>query len=461
MNMIKITSLMGVILLTSSLSNNPQKKNPMEALVASYDQAHEILMKEQGREALIKEMRRLDLWLEAHARLPYIPSVSVAVVEGDRTVYRNEVRTERNQRFHVASFTKTFVALAALHLVGEGKAGLDEPVNNYYPLNLEDPRLGGRPVTLRDLLTHTAGIGKSPGSDPAQRYPAGYRFYYSNGGFNLAGKIIEALSGMTLAEYVTKHLLKPLEMTDSFAPRNMKASGGLVATVNDLARYVTMLINRGTYRGKVIIREDLFNEIFRETLETPPARHREFRGISWRIWQVEGRAYSMSHGALWNGSGGWIQVFPTLGVGYVFMTNPPVYDIAPFYRFYRGFKGELLKLAGLLGKDELSPTEFYPTLPKRKNMHIFTGTYRHTITGKAVEIRQGDGRNLVATGIGGKGELEIYPTSMINFVYIYPGQTEKGLAFDFTWKRGEIQGLSVAEGYYVRADEIEESEKGD
>ena len=49
------------------------------------------------------------------------------------------------------------------------------------------------------------------------------------------------------------------------------------------------------------------------------------------------------------------------------------------------------------------------------------------------------------------GEIyHIFPTSMLSFIYVYPGQTEKGLAFDFTWKDDTIVSLGVLDGYYEK-----------
>lgn len=432
----------------------------MHELAESYDRAHNIQLAQKNETALSRQKYLLRQWIEENAHWPYIPTVSAALVKGNRVEFFYRHRTDPGQRYSVASFTKTFTAIAALQLVDRGIISLDEPVNNYIPLFLENPELDTRLITLRDLMTHTAGVVNYVGGEepylPKQRYPAGSRFYYSNQGFNVVGMIVEKISGKKLGTYITEHILIPLEMKDSIAPDSMKASGGMQCSVEDLTRYVMMLIHRGTYRGRIIVSEDVFNEIFRETIPSPRAKYKEYRGISWRIWSIDDRPYSMNHAALWNGSGGWIQIFPTLGTGYVFMSDPPLYDIDGFYRFYRGLKGEFLKITAIASQRDLPPTAFHASVPKTVRLWDYTGLYKNSIDGRTIRISMSSRGHLVAKKEHTGAEYDIHPTSLLTFVYIYPEQTEKGLAFDFTWRDGKIVGLGVVEGYYEKiADRLE------
>jgi len=426
----------------------------MRQMAESFDRAHDEIIKKKHEARLKNEKQLLHGWINEHAVLPHIPSVSAALVKGNRIEFLHHTRSSAAKRYPVASFTKTFTAIAALQLVDRGYLTLDEPVNNYFTAFMENPELNSRQITLRDLLTHTAGVTNHLTGDnpplPKQRYPAGSRFYYSNQGINVVGLIIETLSGKTLGEYLTENILKPLEMNNSIAPDSTRASGGMYCTVEDLTRYVMMLIHRGTYKGRVIVSEKQFNEIFRETLKSPAAPRKEYRGISWRIWSINDRPYSMNHAALWNGSGGWIQVFPDMKTGYVFMSDPPSYDMGAFFSFYRGLKGQFLRLTALVAPEGVDPVTFRASVPKLTRLWDFTGLYRNGITGKTIAIKMSRDGHLVAHR-GGSGEAyDIYPTSMLTFVYIYPDQTEKGLAFDFTWRNEKIVGLGVVDGYFEK-----------
>lgn len=133
--------------------------------------------------------------------------------------------------FRVASISKLFTATAVMQLVEQGKLDLDEEIDRY--LDFAVPRKYPDKITLRHLLTHTAGFeeafkrlpadsGKSvPLGDwarqttPAQQYRPGTVTSYSNYGTDLAGYIVEHVSGTPFADYIRLHILEPLGMRQS------------------------------------------------------------------------------------------------------------------------------------------------------------------------------------------------------------------------------------------------------
>ena len=112
----------------------------------------------------------------------------------------------------VASVSKTFTATAVMQLVEQGKLDLDRDVNQY--LDFEIPPAFGKPITLRNLLTHTAGFEETPYIRydrqqslrdhmlrvPDRIYPPGEIPAYSNYGLNLAGYIVGRVSGEPFTE---------------------------------------------------------------------------------------------------------------------------------------------------------------------------------------------------------------------------------------------------------------------
>jgi CubicO group peptidase (beta-lactamase class C family) len=143
-------------------------------------------------------------------------------VDPDRTLFR------------IASMSKLFVATSVMQLVEQGRIDLDAPADRYLerPLRLRY----SKPVTVRNLITHTAGfedaytgIFDAPGtvapplqtvidtSLPRQAFPPGTWPAYSNHGFVVLGRIVERVSGQTYADYVEQHVLAPLEMRNSTA----------------------------------------------------------------------------------------------------------------------------------------------------------------------------------------------------------------------------------------------------
>ncbi|MBG0826588.1 beta-lactamase family protein [Planomonospora sp. ID67723] len=177
-----------------------------------------------------------------------IPGVTVTVVAGGREVVdkgygwadverRLPVDPERT-RFLIGSETKLFTAQAALQLVHGGKLDLDADVNAYLTTFKISDTYPGRPVTLRHLLTHTAGFDEDhvlgsgsnvrplgealAATQPARLRPPGTGVSYNNYGVALAGYLVETVSGMPFEKYVEKHVFAPLGMKDSVI-----ACGGL------------------------------------------------------------------------------------------------------------------------------------------------------------------------------------------------------------------------------------------
>ena len=187
----------------------------------------------------------------------------------------------KDSLFWIASMTKPITAMGVLMLVEEGKLGLDDPVEKYLPsfkaqklATPTGPVPTPRPVTIRDLLTHTSGLSAaSPtvANQPVDTIPLaamvdhsgrtplisapGAKWAYSNTGINALGRIIEVVSGQPYPDFVQKRFFDPLDMNStSFWPddtlqaslatpyRKDKATGKLIAAGN--SRFSNPLQNR-------------------------------------------------------------------------------------------------------------------------------------------------------------------------------------------------------------------------
>ena len=141
--------------------------------------------------------------------------------------------------FILCSITKMWTAVGILMLVDEGKVSLDDPVEKYLPgfknqviVDKKDPthpRPVQHPATIRQMLSHTAGLrsadgrkclfttavedANSLGKQPLQWEP-GTGYQYSEGPL-VAGAVIEAVSGMLYPDFIKKRILDPLGMKDS------------------------------------------------------------------------------------------------------------------------------------------------------------------------------------------------------------------------------------------------------
>ncbi|MFE0147861.1 serine hydrolase domain-containing protein [Nonomuraea sp. NPDC059007] len=147
-------------------------------------------------------------------------------------------RRQPGEHLHIGSSGKAFTAATVLTLAAEGRLSLDDPVNTWLPGVLEPGGYDGGKITIRHLLNHTGGLfltGLSPElqhsmvtqptrvwttselvklavSQPPAGRP-GEQFVYANGGYYLAGAIIEKVTGNTYAAEVERAVMRPLDLT--------------------------------------------------------------------------------------------------------------------------------------------------------------------------------------------------------------------------------------------------------
>lgn len=252
-----------------------------------------------------------------------VAGLAVAVVKDNRLIYTHsfgykdlETQTPLTDSalFRIASISKSFTATSLLQLVEAGKLSLADDVSNLAGFKVRNPRFPGKVITLKLLLSHQSSINDSQGYftlDAINPYKnpnwakcysdyapgAGYR--YCNLNFNLAGTILERVSGERFDQYVKHHILDPLGLyggycvdsldasrfatlyeykADSgrlvaapgaYAPRSeeiaryavgystpvFSPTGGMKITATDLAYYMMMHMNMGKYRGQRILRK--------------------------------------------------------------------------------------------------------------------------------------------------------------------------------------------------------------
>lgn len=184
----------------------------------------------------------VDRLLPAQLSENRIPGAAVVVVKDGRPVFAKGYgvadvgeRTPVDPRrtgFFTGSLVKAFTATAVLQLVRAGRLDLDRDVNDYLTgFEIEDT-YPGKPVTLRHLLTYTAGFDENmlgvavrdPEDSPSLREsvaerrpkrvrPPGTRVAYDNYGLALAGRLVEIAAERPFAEYVDRHVLRPAGMS--------------------------------------------------------------------------------------------------------------------------------------------------------------------------------------------------------------------------------------------------------
>ena len=199
--------------------------------------------------------------------------------------------------FRPGSTSKLFAWTAVMQLVEQGKLDLDKDVNTY--LDFTIPPLDGKPITLRDVMTHSAGFEESAkglittgdtqislgdylkSHVPARIFPPGEIVAYSNYGCGVAGYIVERISGQRFEDYIQQHIFAPLEMTHSTNDQPVKGSreasqassyltasdgepkgfevvspapaGGMSSTAVDMAHFMIAQLEGGSYNGARVL----------------------------------------------------------------------------------------------------------------------------------------------------------------------------------------------------------------
>jgi CubicO group peptidase (beta-lactamase class C family) len=175
----------------------------------------------------------IDDFVNAELVKQKIPGVAVAIIK-DGEVQRaqgygyanleHRVPVHAETIFQSGSVGKQFTAVATLLMVEDGKLKLEDSIRTYF----KDAPKWWQPITIRHLLTHTAGLAREPGFDLKKDYsdaellkviyqqpmdfPAGQRWSYSNTGYTVLGLLITQLSGQFYGDLLRERVFKPLGM---------------------------------------------------------------------------------------------------------------------------------------------------------------------------------------------------------------------------------------------------------
>ncbi len=292
--------------------------------------------------------------------VPWVAGIGKADLEADKDVTTDTL-------FRVGSISKSFVSLAVLKLQEEGKLHLEDRIRERAPeVAFTNRWEETEPVRLVHVLEHTAGFDdialcEYAASDPTiglrealafhppsrtARWRPGTHFSYSNSGPVVAAYVVEKATGMRFEDYVQEQLFDPLEMkTASYfltetVKRNLaksyardgrkemgywhiidRPSGSINATPGEMAHLVQMLLNRGKYKGAMLLKPESV-----ERMETPTTTLAGQQGI--RAGYALGNFTSSYKGFLFHGHSGGIEGFlssysylPNHGVGYFFAIN--------------------------------------------------------------------------------------------------------------------------------------------
>lgn len=214
--------------------------------------------------------------------------------------------------FRIASISKSFSATAIMQLVEQGKISLADDFGKLIGFKVRNPKFPNKVITLKMVLSHTSSINDSKGYfsldsiNPEKNpnwekcynnYEPGKGYQYCNLNFNMVGAVVEKISNERFDNYIKNHILNPLGLYGGYcidsltsnlfstlyeynaAAKKFNASpaaynprteelkqyvngystplfsptGGMKISAIDLAKYMTMHLNKGTYKGVQII----------------------------------------------------------------------------------------------------------------------------------------------------------------------------------------------------------------
>ncbi|MFD3875431.1 serine hydrolase domain-containing protein [Streptomyces sp. NPDC058623] len=305
-----------------------------------------------------------------------IPGAAVGVWMDGREVYAchgvtsidNPLPVDKDTLFQLGSATKTFTAVALMRLVADGRVELDAPVRRYVPeLVLADERTADE-ITVLNLLNHTSGLGwniivdTGDGDDALASFVAklaelemigepGARASYSQAAYNLLGRVLENVTGLTYEQAIASLLLEPLGLSNSFfgsadvmtlrfavghnadeegnlavakewrLTRGNNPGGGLASSVADVLAWARFQLGDGlTANGEQLLPAVLLHRMREQTAPLRGSNLGDGFGICWFLREVDG-VRTIEHGGSANGQFVELLIVPERNFAVVAMSN--------------------------------------------------------------------------------------------------------------------------------------------
>jgi CubicO group peptidase (beta-lactamase class C family) len=302
-----------------------------------------------------------------------IPGVAVAVWTDGREDYachgvtsvENPLPIDPDTLFGLGSVSKSFTATTVMRLVAEGWVELDAPVRRYVPeLRLSDEPAAAE-VTVLNLLNHTSGMDwglQVDTGDALTSYvaklaelaliaPPGTRASYSQAGYNLAGRVVEKVTGLTFERAVASLVLEPLGLAHSFyahdevmtrrfavghnrgedgtlsiarlrrRPRGDNPGGGLAASAADQLRWARFHLGDGRAEsGTGVLPAEMLQRMKAPTTPLRGSNMGHAIGICWFLRDVDG-VRTVGHGGSTNGQFAELLLVPECNFAVVSLSN--------------------------------------------------------------------------------------------------------------------------------------------
>lgn len=369
-----------------------------------------------------KEIEKEPSQLNAYFQNSTLPAAIMGNVTGDGkmewraygpSVWGGKDTINENNIFRIYSMTKAIASVAALQLVEQGLLGLDDPLNEIMPEMTSIPILtedgdfynSEASITLRHLLTHTAGFGYGITSkslnnfkpqnweyeDNPRLFEPGVRWHYGTN-TDWVGKLIEKISGQDLETYFRKNITGPLEMDNTWfnVPEELKykivswgkrdstgvienkripkqpvtsynAGGGLFSSPSDYIRFLKCLLNEGKFEGGRILKSQSVASLFQNqlsenvtlnydipeghpliSLEGDFADYKDTYSFAWAIENNDSENVRPKNVGYWAGlANSYFTIDKSNGIAIVYFTQLLPFNDKESYDFYKLYEKEV------------------------------------------------------------------------------------------------------------------------
>jgi D-alanyl-D-alanine carboxypeptidase len=314
---------------------------------------------------------RLNATIEQKIPSLNFPGLAIGITDRERLLFLGNYGSANRETqqpvtsetlFQIGSISKSFSSIAVLQLQEQGVLKIDDPVKNYLPWFKVQSKYD--PITLRHLLSHTAGIIMGADQTPAAiteawalrdtfaTAPPGEMFHYSNSGYKVLGLVLQAVLGDGLADILRQRILNPLDMSatepvitnasrarlavgyqafydDRPLPRGGKlapatwfesdtADGSISSNTEDMCRYLRALLNR----SENLLSPESFEQIIQPHIPTSDDLHGEHYGLGLSTRQIDGHQVIGHSGGMVGYTADMLADLDA-GLGVVVLTNGP------------------------------------------------------------------------------------------------------------------------------------------
>ena len=311
-----------------------------------------------------------------------IPGLSLAIVKDDQIVYmkglgekdiEKKLPVTPDTRFAIGSASKAFTGMLAVMSVDDGKLSLEDSPKKFLPyFTLRDQEAAAK-ITIRDLLSHRSGLNRTDlamvtgmlnreelirvagMAKPTAKL--GEKWQYQNIMYTAAGEAVAQAEHSTWDKLIATRIFKPLGMTnsDTSAAAMQKArdyslgydynpstkvtrhlpqraiepaapAGAINSSARDMAQWVRLMLNNGTYNGKRLVSEKSFDELVKKQMNIGGTVD---YGFGWFLRDWNGHKV-VEHGGNIDGFNSQVAFMPDQKLGFVLLTNVTASPLGAF-----------------------------------------------------------------------------------------------------------------------------------